>query len=290
MGAGRGRRCRTKETETIMSSSQHAEWTYGGVDVGSNTSKSVIIRDREIIGSAIIPTRPDVEKSGQAALSLALEQAGIGRDDLSYVVATGYGRIRASYADDVITEITCHAKGAHHFFPSATAVIDIGGQDSKAIRLDSSGNVVDFVMNDKCAAGTGKFLEVIAKVLELPITDIDFQTLGGEYACPINSTCAIFAESEVISLLASGEKKENIIQGLHFAVAKRVANMFSRIRGEGDKVFTGGVAKNAGLKAALEEVLGAKLHVSPVDPQLNGAVGAAFLARTNKLEELGFDA
>jgi predicted CoA-substrate-specific enzyme activase len=274
-----------------MPSSKNNPGIYGGVDVGSNTSKSVILKGTEIIGTSIIPTRPDVEKSGLSALNQALEQAGVEKDDVSYIVATGYGRIRASYANDVVTEITCHAVGAHHFFPNATAVIDIGGQDSKAIRLDDSGNVVDFVMNDKCAAGTGKFLEVIAKVLEIPITDIDFQSINGDYACPINSTCAIFAESEVISLLASGEKKENVIKGLHFAVAKRVANMFSRIRSDdGEKIFTGGVAKNAGLKAALEEVLGVTLRVSPVDPQLNGAVGAAFLARTNRLEELGLEA
>jgi predicted CoA-substrate-specific enzyme activase len=274
-----------------MSASQYIHGVYAGVDVGSNTSKAVILKGDDIIGSSILPTRPDVEKSGLAALDQALERAGVPRSDVSYLVATGYGRIRASYANDVITEITCHARGAHYFFPNATAVIDIGGQDSKAIRLDDEGNVVDFVMNDKCAAGTGKFLEVIANVLELPITDIDFQTLTGEYACPINSTCAIFAESEVISLLASGEKKENIIKGLHFAVAKRVVNLFSRIRAEGgETIFTGGVAKNAGLRAALEEVLGGKLHVAPVDPQLNGAVGAAILARTSKLEELGLAA
>jgi len=259
---------------------------YAGVDVGSNTSKAVIIKDGEIIGTGILSTRPDVEKSGQTALALALKSASVDQDDVKYVIATGYGRIRASYADNVVTEIACHARGAHHFFPKANAVIDIGGQDSKAIRLDADGNVADFVMNDKCAAGTGKFLEVIARAMELSITDIDFQNARGDYACPINSTCAIFAESEVISLLASGEKKENIIKGLNFAVAKRVANMFSRIRSEsGEKVFTGGVAKNVGLKAALEEVLGDKLHVSPVDPQLNGAVGAAFLAADYEAEE-----
>lgn len=260
---------------------------FAGVDIGSNAAKSVILADDQIIGQAIVPTKADVENSGKTALKSALESAGISDDDLSYTVATGYGRISASYADEVITEITCHAQGAHYFFPNAREIIDIGGQDSKAIKLDSHGNVVDFVMNDKCAAGTGKFLEVIARALEVSIDDLSLKTLSGEYACPINSTCAIFAESEVISLLASGEKEENIAKGLHYAVAKRVSTMFSRIGSNGgDRVFTGGVAKNAGLRSALEEVLGTKLLVSPVDPQLNGAVGAAILARVNKLEEV----
>lgn len=262
---------------------------FAGVDIGSNAAKSVILADDRIIGQAIVPTRADVEKSGVTALAAALESAGLTEQDLSYTVATGYGRISASYADEVITEITCHAKGAHYFFPNARAIIDIGGQDSKAIKLDSNGNVLDFVMNDKCAAGTGKFLEVIARALEVSIGDLSQKTLAGDYACPINSTCAIFAESEVISLLASGEKEENVAKGLHYAVAKRVSSLFSRIgSSEGDKVFTGGVAKNTGLRSALEEVLGANLLVSPVDPQLNGAVGAAILARSNKLEELEY--
>jgi predicted CoA-substrate-specific enzyme activase len=260
---------------------------FAGVDIGSNAAKSVILADDQIIGQAIVPTKADVENSGKTALKAALESAGISEEELSYTVATGYGRISASYADEVITEITCHAKGAHYFFPNARAIIDIGGQDSKAIKLDSYGNVVDFVMNDKCAAGTGKFLEVIARALEVSIDDLSLKTLAGDYACPINSTCAIFAESEVISLLASGEKEENIAKGLHYAVAKRVSSMFSRIgSNDGDRVFTGGVAKNAGLRSALEEVLGTSLLVSPVDPQLNGAIGAAILARSNKLEEL----
>lgn len=262
---------------------------FAGVDIGSNAAKSVILADDRIIGQAIVPTKADVENSGKTALKAALDAAGINGDDLSYTVATGYGRISASYADEVITEITCHAKGAHYFFPEARAIIDIGGQDSKAIKLDSNGNVVDFVMNDKCAAGTGKFLEVVARALEVSINDLSLKTLAGDYACPINSTCAIFAESEVISLLASGEKEENVAKGLHYAVAKRVSSLFSRIGSTGgDKVFTGGVAKNAGLRTALEEVLGTTLLVSPVDPQLNGAVGAAILARTNKLDELEY--
>jgi len=270
-----------------MSQLNEGKLYFAGVDIGSNAAKSVILADDRIIGQAIVPTKADVEKSGVTALTAALESAGISRDDLSYTVATGYGRISASYADEVITEITCHAKGAHYFFPNARAIIDIGGQDSKAIKLDSNGNVVDFVMNDKCAAGTGKFLEVIARALEVSIDDLSRKTLAGDYACPINSTCAVFAESEVISLLASGEKEENIAKGLHYAVAKRVASLFSRIGSNGgDRVFTGGVAKNVGLRSALEEVLGSTLLVSPVDPQLNGAVGAAILARSNKLEEL----
>lgn len=256
-----------------------------GVDIGSNTAKAVILKDDKIVGQAIATTGIDIEKVGRTVLRKALESAGISEDKLSFTVATGYGRITASYANEIITEITCHAKGAHYFFPSARAVIDIGGQDSKAIKLDDEGNVLDFIMNDKCAAGTGRFLEVIARVLEVPISELGVQFFSGEYACPINSTCAVFAESEVISLLAGGEKRENIIKGLHFASAKRVSSLFSRIgKNGGDIVFAGGVAKNTGFRNALEEVLGAKL-LSSQDPQLNGAVGAAVLARNSKLEE-----
>lgn len=258
---------------------------FAGVDIGSNTAKAVILEDNKIIGHSIATTGIDIEKVGRTVIREALETAGISGDKLSYTVATGYGRITASYANEIITEITCHAKGAHYFFPSARAVIDIGGQDSKGIKLDENGNVVDFIMNDKCAAGTGRFLEVIARVLEVPINELGSQFLAGEYACPINSTCAIFAESEVISLLAGGEKRENIIKGLHFASAKRVSSLYSRIGNNGGGiVFAGGVARNIGFRTALEEVLGVKLLL-PQDPQLNGAVGAAVLARDSKLEE-----
>lgn len=259
-----------------------------GIDIGSMATKAVIF-DGEVRGEAVVPTGWEPREAGLRALKEALGYAGLPEGQVERVVGTGYGRVSLPIFDRKVTEITCHARGAYHLNAGTRTVIDIGGQDSKVIALNCDGSVSDFIMNDKCAAGTGKFLEVVARALEVSINDLSLKTLAGDYACPINSTCAIFAESEVISLLASGEKEENVAKGLHYAVAKRVSSLFSRIGSNGgDKVFTGGVAKNAGLRSALEEVLGTTLLVSPVDPQLNGAVGAAILARTNKLDELEY--
>ncbi|MCL4436801.1 MAG: acyl-CoA dehydratase activase [Thaumarchaeota archaeon] len=255
------------------------EPAFAGVDVGSLATKSVIISNGSIAGCSLIPTGINSEENGILALQKALETAKLTRQDLRYVVATGYGRISARYADKTVTEITCHAKGAYYLHPSTRTIIDMGGQDCKAIRLDKDGNVIDFVMNDKCAAGTGRFLEVMAKVLGVELAELGPVALKAKYAAPMSSTCTVFAESETISLLARGEKPENIIKGIHYAISNRIAGMLSRVGVASDVLFSGGVAKNVGMRATLEEVLKAKIVVSEFDPQLTGALGAAILAR-----------
>ncbi len=253
---------------------------FAGVDVGSLTTKSVIVTNGTIAGFGLIPTGINTEESGLSALKKALESAKLRRDDLKYIVATGYGRISAPYANKTVTEITCHARGAHYLHPSTRTIIDMGGQDCKAIRLDSEGNVIDFAMNDKCAAGTGRFLEVMANVFKVKLNDLGPLALNAKETVPMSSTCTVFAESETISLVARGEKPENILKGIHYAISNRVAGMFSRVGVESDVFFSGGVAKNVGMKAALEEVLKSKILVPSFDPQLVGALGAAVLAKS----------
>ncbi len=252
---------------------------FAGVDVGSLTTKSVIVSNGTILGFSLIPTGINTEENGLLALQKALDAAKLSRDDLKYIVATGYGRISAPYANKTVTEITCHARGAHYLHPGTRTIIDMGGQDCKAIRLDKDGNVIDFAMNDKCAAGTGRFLEVMANVFKVKLNDLGPLALKAKEIVPMSSTCTVFAESETVSLLARGEKPENILKGIHHAIANRVSGMFSRVGVESDVFFSGGVAKNVGMKAALEEVLKAKIVAPEYDPQLVGALGAAILAK-----------
>lgn len=262
-----------------MAGKNNKELAFAGVDIGSLTTKSVIVLNGTIAGDGLIPTGINTEENGLIALQKALDTAKLSRDDLKYIVATGYGRISAPYADKTVTEITCHARGAHYLHPSTRTIIDMGGQDCKAIRLDKDGNVTDFAMNDKCAAGTGRFLEVMANVFKVKLDELGPLALKAKEIVPMSSTCTVFAESETISLLARGEKPENIIKGLHHAIANRIAGMFSRVGIESDVFFSGGVAKNVGMKTALEEVLKAKIVVPEFDPQLVGALGAAILAK-----------
>ncbi|MGB7788621.1 acyl-CoA dehydratase activase [Methanoregula sp.] len=249
------------------------------MDIGSLTTKSVIMDEGRVIGSRILQTGIFPEKSGMEALQKALDSIGLDQKDIRYTIATGYGRISAKYADDTATEITCHTKGVFHLNPSARTIIDMGGQDCKVIRLDESGNVTDFVMNDKCAAGTGRFLEVIASVFKVSLDDLGPMALEGNESVPISSTCTVFAESEVISLMARGEKPENILRGIHNAISNRVAGMAFRVGVEKDIFFSGGVAKNAGMKVALEDAFHESIVIPEFDPQLVGALGAAVLAR-----------
>ena len=251
-----------------------------GVDIGSRTSKGVIIDgDNKILADAIDLTGIRPATTGQAVLKSAYESAGLSRDEISKVIVTGYGRVSADFADKTVTEITCHAKGVHFLNPSIQTIIDIGGQDSKVIKLDEAGKVADFAMNDRCAAGTGKFLELTARAL-----DTDLENFGALYEkakkpCSISSVCTVFAESEVVSLLAEGNSLENIIAGLHLAIAKRVSNMALRLGVEEEVAFTGGVAKNSGVVSALEEELLIEFQQLSYNPQLAGALGAALLAK-----------
>lgn len=260
---------------------------FAGVDVGSLGTKSVVLRGSEIVGKVIIPSRLNSEEGGQEALDLALEEAGLTRTEADFIVSTGYGRISATYANKTVTEITCHAKGANFLHPAVRTILDIGGQDCKAIRIDKNGAVVDFAMNDKCAAGTGRFLEVMANVFKVPLSELGELSLKATQAIPMSSTCTVFVESEVISLLARGENPANIIAGIHHAIANRVGGLFARVGIESEVYFSGGVAKNVGMKQAVEKSLKVTVANPLLDPQLTGALGAAALARTFAAKEQG---
>jgi predicted CoA-substrate-specific enzyme activase len=262
-----------------MSTQPEVKGIFAGVDVGSLGTKSVIIKDGRIAGHAIIPSQLNSEEGGLAVLAKALESADLNRSQVRYIVSTGYGRISAGYANKTVTEITCHAKGANFLYPNVRTIIDMGGQDCKAIRIDAKGAVVDFAMNDKCAAGTGRFLEVMANVFKVALADLGALALRATETVPMSSTCTVFVESETISLLARGERPENIISGIHHAIANRVNGLFSRVGIENEVFFSGGVAKNIGMKKALEEVMKVTIPEPHFDPQLTGALGAAVLAR-----------
>lgn len=232
-----------------------------------------------IVSHSLVATGAQPRAAGEAALERALAGSGGTREDVRCVVGTGYGRVNLPMADRTVTELTCHAKGAHYLNPEVRTVIDIGGQDSKVIHVDHEGNMIDFAMNDKCAAGTGRFLEVMTRALELTLEELGESALQARRPCAITNTCAVFAESEVISLLASGEAKVDIAAGLHRAIAQRVGNMARRLGVLSSVAFVGGVAKNAGVRKALEEFLEIRFVPTELDPQLNGALGAAVLAR-----------
>jgi len=249
-----------------------------GVDIGSLTAKAVILQDTNILGYSIIPAGPDVVKVAEHTLTMALDKAGLGRDHLAAIVSTGYGRAKVPLASKAVTEITCDAKGAHYLFPETRMVIDIGGQDSKVVSLDREGRVIDFAMNDKCAAGTGRFLEVMAQALEIDLNQLGPVSLKHKKSVVISSMCTVFAESEVISLIAEGYPKEDILNGLHQAIASRVAAMAQSLRVENMVTLSGGVAKNTGVVKALEQSLKVKVKV-PLEPQIIAALGAAICAQ-----------
>lgn len=249
---------------------------FAGIDIGSTMTK-IVIMDDEINSQVIGPTGAEHRHLANKVMEEALSKAGIAFDELTYVVATGYGRINVPFADKQITEITCHAKGVSSIFPSARTVIDIGGQDAKGIKI-AGGKVVNFVMNDKCAAGTGRFLEVIADALGLKLKDMGELSLQSKEKVRISSTCTIFAEQEIVSKIADGVPIEDILAGLHEAIASRVFHMAEKMKIEKDVAMTGGVAKNVGMVKALEDQLGFPVLIAR-EPLLTGAIGAAILGK-----------
>ncbi|MEW6203474.1 MAG: acyl-CoA dehydratase activase [bacterium] len=252
---------------------------FAGIDVGSLTAETVIIDEAGTVRAYnIFPTGANSRKAAELSVATALEASGLRREDILCTVVTGYGRISVPFADKKITEISCHARGARHFFSATRTIIDIGGQDSKVIRLDESGKVIDFSMNDKCAAGTGRFLEVMGRALEVELDEMGELSLKSAAPVPITSMCTVFAESEVVSLIAQGKAKEDIISGLHEAISQRIVGMVRHIGGDGEITMTGGVAKNQGVVDAISKKLGCKLNI-PSEPQIVGALGAALLAR-----------
>jgi predicted CoA-substrate-specific enzyme activase len=253
---------------------------FAGIDIGSLATKICVISDgEEVEGYLIRRTTANVVKVAQEAYEDCLRELGLKDEDIAYSVVTGYGRnlAVATLADEKVTEITCHSLGAKKLFPNCHTVIDVGGQDSKAMRLDDSGKVVKFAMNDKCAAGTGRFLEVMAAVLGMEMDEMVEAAFKSRKKISITSTCTVFAESEVISLIASGKKAEDIVAGLNEAIAKRLSGLVRQVGIEDEVVMTGGVAKNRGVVKALEHELKHEVRV-PEEPQIVGALGAALIA------------
>ncbi|MBM3132778.1 MAG: 2-hydroxyglutaryl-CoA dehydratase [Chloroflexi bacterium] len=249
-----------------------------GVDVGAATAKTAIVKDGRMIAYKVIPTGAIVIESAEKVTRDALAIAGLTMADLDAVISTGYARHAVTFSKRGISEIICHARGVNHVIPEARTVIDIGGQDSKVIGVREDGTVQDFVMNDKCAAGTGRFLEVMAGVLDLTIDQMGPESLKSKHPSNITSTCTIFAESEMVSLRAEKVPREDIVAGIHRAVARRVVIMGKTVGYREKVVFTGGVAKNVGMKHFLEKELGMQILV-PEEPQIMGALGAALIAQ-----------
>ena len=259
---------------------------FAGIDVGSLTTKAVLMDNDKIVGYSIVSSRTNPKGTAEQALDDALHKTRYERDTLKFIVATGYGRIALDFVNHTVTELTCHAKGVHWLNPKVRTVIDIGGQDSKVIKLDAYGNMLDFAMNDKCAAGTGRFLEIMANALEVEIEQMGEFSLKSNRPCSLSSTCTVFAESEIVSLIASGASKEDIIAGLHTSIARRVGNMTKSLGLEPEVAFVGGVAKNVGVRKALEEFLDVEFTHIEQDPQIIGALGAALIAREAKAKEV----
>ncbi|MDO5784510.1 MAG: acyl-CoA dehydratase activase [Eubacteriales bacterium] len=251
---------------------------FAGIDSGSTSTDVVILnKNKEIVTGIILPTGAGAAIGAERALEEALKDAKLQREDIDALVTTGYGRGAIQDGDKSITEITCHARGAHYLDPQVRTVVDIGGQDSKVIRMDENGAVVNFVMNDKCAAGTGRFLEMMARTMEMSLDKMSVTGLHYEEDITISSMCTVFAESEVVSLIAQNKATDDIVHGLNKAVASKTASLAKRVGGEEKYMMTGGVSKNKGLVKTLEEKLGAELVISD-KAQLCGALGAALFA------------
>ena len=251
---------------------------FVGIDVGSRSTESVVLDGRgTMIGFSMVHTGPNSTEAANKSLEKALAKAHATRKSVMGMVATGYGRISIPFADRTVTEISCHARGAFHLSPDIGTVIDIGGQDSKVIQVGKGGKVLDFTMNDKCAAGTGRFLEVMAEKLRVPLDDMGPLSMGARKEVHISSVCTVFAESEVVSLVAQNHPKDEIIRGLHRAIVNRVWSMVKTIGINGAVAMTGGVAKNSGVVRMMSEKMGKSILVHE-EPQIVGALGAALLA------------
>lgn len=250
----------------------------GGVDVGSTQTKAVIVdEDGKIVGRSLGDTGANVVEAAEMRFEEALAEGGIDRADVKYVIGTGYGRYRVTFGDSQVTEISCHGRGAVHLFPNTRTVVDMGGQDTKAISVTADGEISDFCMNDKCAAGTGRFLGAASAALDIPIGDLGPVSLTSTKPIKISTTCTVFAESEVLAWIGKGKKIEDILWGVHKSIASRSAGLMRRVGVEDEITFTGGVSRNEGMVKALEERLEKKLNISD-DCHYMGALGAALFA------------
>ncbi len=256
----------------------------GGLDIGSTTGKAVVMKDGAIVASHLIATTPVPQKTASLVMDETIAQAGLSSiEQLDNIISTGYGRLQIDFASENVSEISCHAKGAHWMVPSIRTVIDIGGQDCKVIGLAEKGNVLDFKMNDRCAAGTGRFFEAMARALCCGLEGISSPENQGEEPCTISNQCSVFAESEVVTLVNDGVELKNIIAGINLSVASRLTSMSRRVGVTNDVTLTGGCSKNQGLALALAKKLDVTLMKLPHDPQIAGALGAALFA-AEKLE------
>ncbi|RLI19510.1 2-hydroxyglutaryl-CoA dehydratase [Candidatus Bathyarchaeota archaeon] len=256
---------------------------FAGIDIGSTFTKVVVVDSNGNIASKIeVPTRAEQRKLANKVMVEALNKSNLSLDEIAYIVATGYGRFNVPFADRQVTELTCHARGINSIFPSVKTAIDIGGQDSKGLKV-KDGKLVNFVTNDKCAAGTGRFLEVMADLLNLKVEDLGKISLKSTKKVKISSICTVFARYEVMTKISENIPIEDVIAGLHYAIADRIIRMVSRIGIEPDVAVTGGVAKNIGVIRAIEDLLGYKVLV-PEDPLITGALGAAIIGK-NIVEE-----
>ena len=250
-----------------------------GVDVGSLTGKAVVLGDDGILAWEIILTGPDSVETATSVTAAALAKAGLGLSDMTAVVSTGYGRIVVPFAQRNVSEISCHAKGANRLVPTVRTILDMGGQDCKAIRCDAAGKVTGFVMNDKCAAGAGRSMGIVADLLKIRLEDLGPLALEAPGdGVPVSSTCVVFARSEILSYQREGTPKSEILAGACTALASRVQGLVKRVGMEPDFVITGGIAKNVGVVRRLERALGVEARISP-EPQIVGALGAAIFAR-----------
>jgi len=249
-----------------------------GVDVGSTQTKAVIIdEDRRIVGRALTDTGANVMRAAENAFQQARSEAGVREEEVEYVVGTGYGRYKVTFGNSQVTEISCHGRGAVQMFPGTRTVVDMGGQDTKAIRVSPSGEILDFCMNDKCAAGTGRFLGAASAALDIPLPEIGPTALTGDRPVKISTTCTVFAESEVLNWLGKGKKIQDILLGVHQSIATRSCALLRRVGVEEEVTFTGGVARNVAMIETLNQKLGLKVNVSE-DSHFMGALGAALFA------------
>jgi len=260
----------------------------GGVDVGSTQTKAVILNnERKLVASELIPTGANVTRAAERAFESCMNNARLQRKSVAYVIGTGYGRYKVTFGDAQITEIGCHARGSHFLFPETRTVIDMGGQDTKTIKVDREGNVIDFVMNDKCAAGTGRFLAAAAEVVGLSLDEIGEVALHAKNPVRLSSVCAVFVESDIMSYLAQNKTVEDILGGVHSAIAARTISLVRRVGVEEEITFSGGVSRNVAMIHALEEKLNCKLNVSE-QSHFAGAIGAALFA-LERAERLSFE-
>jgi bzd-type benzoyl-CoA reductase Q subunit len=267
----------------------NAKAITAGVDIGSVGSKAAVLVDGELYAFAAMRTGGVSEETAIKAITWALEGTGLEIGKLNYVVGTGYGRVNVPFAKKTITEIACHARGAHFIYgPTVRTVLDIGGQDCKAIRCDEKGKVLSFLMNDKCAAGTGRGLEVFADLIRVPVRDVGKVSLDVDQdPPPVSNTCVIFAKAESLALLRQGWSKEKVAAAYHTAMANRIVDLLSRVGIEKDFVITGGVAKNMGIVKRVEKILNIKSLEPKMDPILAGALGAALFAKALYEKEQG---